>query len=378
MSGTLYTDGSGLHPRWPQLRRAGWAVVQVDSSGQLVSAAYGPVPSDEAPEQVARDGEDYAVFMCAVVATPPFRLHIDCAGTLACVQLGKAYAAGADNARAHLWTNFWAQFEGESVSATKTLAHASATDVEQGRSTHWERAGNGHADRSAKLGAVDHGLPQDSVDNFLGLAQLVKEAGRWAGEHESWLSEAGLRDSDSIVDPPLRAAPAPEKLAPRSVKQAPQHSHSLMAADMLTGPHGSVIFCMCCGGLAVQRRGLLRRRCHGLRVRGQGARRRQQLLSGICPGAQAWQLTQPRHLTVEEVAWLAGPKEETQKVRSALVSGPFLQRPQLLQAYGLDEADLRSWAGRAKRAARALPAGAEVDESPGGGGSTDDEWDFVF
>eukprot|EP00973_Karenia_brevis_P018233 2504314-Karenia_brevis.AAC.1 len=51
MSGLLFSDGSGLHPRWPELRRAGWAVVQVDSFGNLVAAAYGPVPWEEGPDQ---------------------------------------------------------------------------------------------------------------------------------------------------------------------------------------------------------------------------------------------------------------------------------------------------------------------------------------
>ena len=34
MSGALFTDGSALHPQWPQLRRAGWSVVQVDNDGE--------------------------------------------------------------------------------------------------------------------------------------------------------------------------------------------------------------------------------------------------------------------------------------------------------------------------------------------------------
>ena len=375
MSGTLFTDGSGLHPRWPQLRRAGWAVVQVDASGQLVAAAYGPVPHDEAPEQIARDGEDYAVFMCSLVATPPFRLHIDCAGTLACVQLGKAYAAGADNARAHLWTKFWAQFEGEEVSATKTLAHATDNDIEQGKSTHWERAANGHADRLAKLGAADHVLPQETVDSFLGLAQLVKEAARWAGEHEEWLGELGHRDAGSIVDPPLQAMPCPSQLQQPSQRHMIQHNHKLVAADRLSGPSGSVIFCMRCGGRAVQRKGLLRRSCRGVPEQGNRATQRQQLLSGMCPGAQPQRLSQPRPLTAEEEAWLAGPRKAQRKAQLGCTGGrpgPFLQPQQLLQAFGLAEADLGAWARRASREARAQGA----HNSPWGDGSSADEDGF--
>ena len=67
LTGTLFTDGSGLHQLWPELRRAGWAIVQVDRFGNLVAAAYGHVPVDECPDQVARDGEDFAVLMTTLV-----------------------------------------------------------------------------------------------------------------------------------------------------------------------------------------------------------------------------------------------------------------------------------------------------------------------
>jgi len=77
LTGTLFTDGSGRFPQWTFLRRAGWAVVQVDRFGEPVAAAYGAVPLDECPTQVARDGEDFAISMLSVVAMPPFRCYID-------------------------------------------------------------------------------------------------------------------------------------------------------------------------------------------------------------------------------------------------------------------------------------------------------------
>ena len=39
LTGRLFLDGSCLHPRYAQLRRAGWAVVQVDEKGSVVAAA---------------------------------------------------------------------------------------------------------------------------------------------------------------------------------------------------------------------------------------------------------------------------------------------------------------------------------------------------
>ena len=90
-----------MRPRCRALRRAGWALVQVDSKGDLVAAAYGPVPLDDAPFQQARDGEDYAIFMATALVEPPFALHIDCAGTLQCLSEAGCSATDADCERAH-------------------------------------------------------------------------------------------------------------------------------------------------------------------------------------------------------------------------------------------------------------------------------------
>ena len=138
LTGTLFLDGSGLFPQWQQLRRAGWSIVQVDRFGEMQAAAYGPVPVDFGPGQVARDGEDFAVFMLTICATPPFQLFIDCEGTLKCLHRGVQYAAGPGNPRAHMWGPFYAQFEGEEFTATKTLAHPSKKDVEENKTTVWK------------------------------------------------------------------------------------------------------------------------------------------------------------------------------------------------------------------------------------------------
>ena len=68
LTGTLFLDGSSTGGHIQFLRRAGWAIVQVDTEGKLVAAAFGAVPWDAAPAQVARDAEDYAVFMLSQVA----------------------------------------------------------------------------------------------------------------------------------------------------------------------------------------------------------------------------------------------------------------------------------------------------------------------
>ena len=59
----VYADGAGFEGTWPGLRFAGWSVVVVDVNGDVVSALFGVVTLDEAPYQVARDGEDVAILL---------------------------------------------------------------------------------------------------------------------------------------------------------------------------------------------------------------------------------------------------------------------------------------------------------------------------
>eukprot|EP00972_Heterocapsa_arctica_P005911 871927-Heterocapsa_arctica.AAC.1 len=58
----------------------------------------------EAPQQVARDGEDYAVMATSVVASLPFKLYIHCQGTVDCFAEPISISTGSGNSRAHLWT----------------------------------------------------------------------------------------------------------------------------------------------------------------------------------------------------------------------------------------------------------------------------------
>ena len=158
-----------------------------------------------------------------------------------------------------------------------------------------------------------------------------------------------------------------------------RNGHSLRAADMLTGPHGFAIFFMRCGALAVQRRGLLKRRFHGLRVGSQGDWQRQQLLRGKCPRTP-WQLGLPRQLTAEEEQWRAGPAKAVRRVTaSEAASGSvFLPGAQLLQASGLDEAGLHSWECRAKAAAAWNFIAVAGSGESWGDGSSEDEGDIMF
>ena len=91
------------------------------SDGKPCAAAYGPVPFDTCPAQVARDGEDYSVFMLQFIAFEVELLHCDCQGTLGCVE-SRAGALAPSNERAQMWEAWWAHFE-DGVAAKYVKAH---------------------------------------------------------------------------------------------------------------------------------------------------------------------------------------------------------------------------------------------------------------
>eukprot|EP00959_Pyramimonas_sp_CCMP1952_P384790 8064437-Pyramimonas_sp.AAC.1 len=108
LQGLICSDGSAAHPTCEFKRRAGWSLVQVNDQGDVLRAAFGPVPREVAPSQQARDGEDYAYRMAAELVDPSsdFEIFTDCSGTLGCVW-DRARSCSSQNSRAHLWSFVW-------------------------------------------------------------------------------------------------------------------------------------------------------------------------------------------------------------------------------------------------------------------------------
>ncbi len=77
-----------------------------------------------------------------------------------------------------MWTRYFIAFSGEQIVHNKTLAHASAADVEAGRTTWWEKNANNLADQYAKLGAKVHPLSENDFLAFKAYALVANEAAR--------------------------------------------------------------------------------------------------------------------------------------------------------------------------------------------------------
>ena len=385
LTGALFTDGSGLHPRFPHLRRAGWAIVQVDRYGEAVAAVYGPVPVTAGPGQVARDGEDYAIMMLSVHAVPPFEVYVDCKGTLECLQSPRSFSTGASNPRAHLWTRYWAAFEGEEVVAHKTLAHATDADIEAGRSSYWQRRGNEAADKFAKLGAACHPLSQEDVWRYHGLRLLVSEAARWAGQQEAALADGSVRDASDLAAPERPDAAVVLEVLPHrprppaftawewgqqgAVRQQDLKGHSLRMAATERG--GFILVCVSCGAYAWKRTKALSAPCLG-RMAGQGlALQRSRVAAGLFPAPYTGNeplgfLCEPGAGAVE---WMLSLVQSRQRETGGLLGFgtrfQCLDRGAFLRAYGLTAESWQGWAGKARSLARTRSRGEASFDAEG-------------
>ena len=185
----LYTDGSGT--QGPDgIRRAGWAVVQTNPAGEVLCAAYGPVPIELLPCGVARDGEDNAVLMAARLSVGRLVIRAGCEGTVRLINGPRQRATSEYEIRAHIWTQTFAAHP--ELSAVKVAAHATAWQVATGEVPAWERAGNGHADRLCKLGAKMHPTWLAGA-TMLGLGSIARQALSWATERQILETDADRR-----------------------------------------------------------------------------------------------------------------------------------------------------------------------------------------
>ena len=324
-----------------------------------MSAAYGAVPWDAAPAQVARDGEDYAVAMLPEIAIEPFELYIDCAGTLSATR-DPAIAQFPRHLRAHLWARVWASFR--TLSSHKTKAHASKADVEQGFTTEWERKGNNWADHYAKLGASLHGVRPEHILEARAFASLAFQAARWAAEQFIIMAITPGSDSSELQSKqrtqsvkrqrPSATTAQAHGARPGNTDNTPlEHTgHRLRTACVEDGSW--LIFCAAGGAYSWRRTGGLAMQCPACPRDAGAAARLKRMAKGIFPNlSRPMTMGTPRPPSRSQLAALAKRVcGRTQRLAPASwparwdALGPPAQsaptRAELLAAYGQDETSL--------------------------------------
>ena len=104
LQGELFPDGSGLHPRIPLLRRAGWAVAQLNVTvdpPRLRRLCFGELP--DFYTQDSYNSEHYAMAQAAFRSSAPNILHPDCLSVVLGWQGGPAVACRPSSRGAGLW-----------------------------------------------------------------------------------------------------------------------------------------------------------------------------------------------------------------------------------------------------------------------------------
>ncbi len=181
ISGHVFTDGSGFHPRDPLLRRAGWGALQIDQDGDILWEMWGPLPM--LPQTVPA-AELFAVLAVVAKATPPLHIYTDCEVVVKGWKNGAEWCVQHERALADVWSDIWtlvAKWPPQSFFVHKTKAHASEGDVMAGITTHWERRGNDAVDAVAKRGALIHAVPDEVVKLYRLQAWKQRIVGKWLG-----------------------------------------------------------------------------------------------------------------------------------------------------------------------------------------------------
>ena len=157
-SGRCYIDGSGLNPQDEVLCRAGWAIVQVDSWGNVLADARGNLPGIL---QHSGLGELYAFLMLLGLCAPPITVVTDYKDLVDGLSAGRNVCTAANRKGADVWRLIWDKVDDiglNFIDIIKIKSHMSKASVLDGSAgcslQDWE--GNKAADSSAKKGAAMH------------------------------------------------------------------------------------------------------------------------------------------------------------------------------------------------------------------------------
>ncbi len=225
--GDVYTDGSALHPQLPDVRRAGWAVVQLRPDGTVAKALYGHVPAGISVDQTVASGEVYALRRAAELATGTVIAGVDYQGILDGCRAGEAACDHHRRPNATSWRAIWRATDGAVPSVRKIKAHRSrqeaAEDPDPNAWTDWlgNRAADSYAKRGARCHFDTHGheAAEDYAQEMTNLTSLAK----WIGTAlAQWPRAQGRRRGDQE----RRRALAQARLGRRQ-RAAREHGHSL-------------------------------------------------------------------------------------------------------------------------------------------------------
>ena len=245
LSGDLCGDGSGMNVTVAEFRRCGWAVCQVmhqgDGYGTVVASIHGALPGFE--QEVPR-AELYGLYKALTLGLAPIHYHTDCKFVSDGFCAGPAGTTRGCHMFADLWRLVWAAVEDigligadgvPQVRVSWIKGHSSRKAVAEGKIKEWQRTGNFHADRYAKIGASLH-------NSFTALITKHDRAVRSCMYLSRFIGRISVRVHKSFPDaaPDRRAQACAGRRPARTPKEAVRHLHQ-------TSTSGKLIVCWKCG-----------------------------------------------------------------------------------------------------------------------------------
>ena len=198
--GTIYTDGSCLHPERDEWRRAGIGIA-VYREGELRAWAHGPAWGFLQDIMVA---ELQAVIVALRNCLPPIVIVTDNKGVLDGWRAGEAWSVAANRCYSKVWADLWEKARDiglENIIIRWVPSHTGKGDVQAGRISEADRVGNGKADEQARRGALMHPETTAVIEQWEETAAKVKLVGRWLGMSlaaaSPWLGE---EDAEKATD----------------------------------------------------------------------------------------------------------------------------------------------------------------------------------
>jgi hypothetical protein len=327
LTGDAFSDGSVLGGRRKGHERAGWATVMIDSQGLVLGGIYGTCP-DFFPSSLR--AELWGVLQTLRHACPPITIWVDNAGVVEGITKGRRWCCDSRRPAADLWRMIWWKVddlgaEDEGVLIRKVKGHATAADVEAGRSTVWHKAGNDHADHFAGRGSV----LAEELSSTLQDREVFKQAKAWyrwlatlvanwpadtdrrkrkeRSSQESPATSTGQTESkapaveeDAAKDAAEDAA-AKDAAAKDAAEDAAKEARRSASGIVLGRGHriyisGRLHWCAICGAYAEQRFKSLKEACTGAAGKGPRSGQLARMMKGNHPQSGE-RMAPPRRLT---------------------------------------------------------------------------------
>ena len=172
--GEVFGDGSCFNSSYPELARAGFAIVQLDNNDQVLKAIFGCLPANMPQTSLAAE---CAAFFSFISHAPRGTYVGDCEEVLSRFRSPLADAMSADNVHACTWKACMLKgghdFQG-GRGVVKVKAHQCADTFEGSPAELRRIKGNDAADRLAKQGALLHPPNSDDIKAFKGIYRDIR------------------------------------------------------------------------------------------------------------------------------------------------------------------------------------------------------------